>query len=133
MNVRQLAARVDPAQVAPQTPPTPAAPDRTGRSSFADELRRLRETRTTSTDAFTVSVHAQERMRQRGISLTDGQQQSMQEAFGLLEAKGAREAVLLREDAAFVVSVPNRTVVTALHRDEMQQRVFTQIDSAMLV
>ena len=39
----------------------------------------------------------------------------------------------MRPDAAFVVNIPNRTVVTALDRQEMQERVFTQIDSAMLV
>ena len=50
-----------------------------------------------------------------------------------LAAKGARDALLMRADAAFVVNVPNRTVITAIDRQEMQHRVFTQIDSAMLL
>lgn len=50
-----------------------------------------------------------------------------------LEAKGARDALLIRSDAAFVVNVPNRTVVTAIGQEEMAHRAFTQIDSAMLI
>ena len=50
-----------------------------------------------------------------------------------LEAKGARDALLLRNDAAFVVNIPSRTVVTAMGQGELQERVFTNIDSAMLV
>ena len=33
---------------------------------------------------------------------------------------------------AFVVSVPNRTVITAVDRDHMKQQVFTNIDSAVI-
>ncbi len=51
----------------------------------------------------------------------------------LLASKGAHNALLLRADAAFVVNVPHRTVITAISGQELQQRVFTQIDSAVLL
>ena len=36
------------------------------------------------------------------------------------------------EAGAFVVSVPNRTVITAVDRDHMREHVFTNIDSAVI-
>ncbi len=131
MNVRQLANRVDPGQ---QTalPGRSTAAGRTpgeGRSAFASHLERARlETRGPK-----ISNHAWQRIQQRGISMTDAQQRSLAEAMQQLADKGARDALLMRADAAFVVNVPNRTVVTAINHNEMHHRVFTQIDSAMLL
>jgi hypothetical protein len=39
----------------------------------------------------------------------------------------------MRSDAAFIVNVPTRTVVTAVETSELQDRVFTQIDSAVIL
>lgn len=61
------------------------------------------------------------------------QQRTIIDALTTLDAKGAQDALLLRSDAAFVVNVPNRTVVTAIGREEMAERVFTNIDSAMVL
>lgn len=81
----------------------------------------------------TLSAHARQRIAQRGISFNEFDQRTVFDAFQALDAKGARDALLFRGDAAFVVNVPNRTVVTALDPAEAQQRIFTQIDSAMLI
>lgn len=131
-NVRQLAARVqvDHGVLQPGKPST-RAPDASG-SSFAEELRRAQTPHAPPPD-FKISAHAQHRISQRGITMNPQEQESIQAAFEQLEAKGARDALLLRSDAAFVVNVPNRTVVTAISQNEMQARVFTKIDSAMLV
>ena len=82
---------------------------------------------------FTVSAHAAERIEQRGIPLTDADRASITDAFRRLDEKGANDALLLRPDAAFVVNVPNRTVVTALGQSDLQDRVFTGIDSAFVL
>lgn len=137
MNVRDLAARlpassgVGPAQgPRPSSDPTspPGGPGAAQRAaSFAEALEQA------TRPGVTLSAHAQQRMAQRGISFDPLQQQSMSEALQALADKGSRDALLLRGDAAFVVNVPNRTVVTALDPAEAQQRIFTQIDSAMLI
>ena len=46
--------------------------------------------------------------------------------------KGARASVVFVDATAFVVSVPNRTVITAVDREHMKQQVFTNIDSAVI-
>jgi flagellar operon protein len=48
-------------------------------------------------------------------------------------AKGAKESLILMQDMALIVSVPNRTVVTAMDKQSMQDNVFTQIDSAVII
>ena len=131
MNVRQLANRIDPGQQTAlrdrSRATAPASGE--GRSAFASHLERAR----LETFGPKISGHAWKRIQQRGISMTDAEQRSLAQAMQHLAGKGARDALLMRADAAFVVNVPNRIVVTAIDHNEMQQRVFTQIDSAMLV
>ena len=48
--------------------------------------------------------------------------------------KGARESlILMNNDLALVVSVTNRTVITAMDGSSIRDNVFTNIDSAVIV
>jgi flagellar operon protein len=79
------------------------------------------------------SRHAHERMFSRGIELSDETIGRMAEALDKAQSKGSRETLVLAEDAAFVVSVDNRTVITAFDREHLRQGVVTSIDSAVIV
>jgi len=46
--------------------------------------------------------------------------------------KGGRETLILLGDVALVVSVVNRTVITAIDGESLKENVFTQIDSAVI-
>jgi len=81
---------------------------------------------------ITFSHHAQERLRERGICLDQAEMKKLEGAVEDVARKGGRESLVLLGDAALVVSVKNRTVVTALDRNSMQGNVFTNIDSAVL-
>ncbi|MEM1094297.1 MAG: flagellar biosynthesis protein [Bacteroidota bacterium] len=107
----------------PNTPPAG--------ESFADALARLK--RGAEATSYKVSAHAQQRIEQRGIRMEGADQQALGQAIDRLDQKGARQALLMRDDAAFIVNVPSRTLVTAMAQDELATRVFTQIDSAALV
>ena len=50
----------------------------------------------------------------------------------LAASKGARESLVLMDQTAFVVSVPNRTVITVVDQPNLKQNVFTNIDSAII-
>ena len=50
-------------------------------------------------------------------------------ALDELSAKGSRDSLVLHGDEAFVVNVPTRTLITAMSREDMQNRIITQIDS----
>ncbi len=124
MTVQQLAGRVAPPPVSPGRPDAPPA---LRGPAFSDLLARAAEP-----PRLTVSAHAAQRLEERAIDL-DPIRQRISEALDTLDAKGARDAVLLGPDAALVVNVPNRTIVTALAPDEMRDRAVTQIDSALIL
>lgn len=135
MKAREIAARID-------TPPA-TKPEEVRRSSssdafspqdtFANALQQARGKELDLVRPVKVSAHAEKRIAQRDISLTRPERRALGQAMHRLEEKGSNDALLLRSDAAFVVNVPNRTVVTAINQTELKERIFTQIDSAMLV
>ena len=85
-----------------------------------------------ATRGLEFSSHALQRVERRDIDVSGDRLQRLADGVDRLAAKGAREAVVFVDDTAFVVSVRNRTVITALSRDRMREHVFTNIDSAAL-
>ena len=79
------------------------------------------------------SAHAAERLRTRQIAVTPEQQRQLAGALDTVAAKGARESLVLMDGLAMVVSVPNRTVITVVRQAELADRVFTGIDSAVVL
>ena len=96
-----------------------------------------RELRTEQSLRF--SAHAQDRLASRHIRLTSETVERLAKAVDRAAAKGARDALLLMpgvsrgEDLALVVSVANRTVITAVDGEHIRENVFTNIDSAIIV
>jgi flagellar operon protein len=78
------------------------------------------------------SGHAIQRVRRRGIEVDAATLQRLQSGVDRAAGKGARESVVFVDSTAFVVSVKNRTVITAVDRDHMKDHVFTNIDSAVI-
>jgi flagellar operon protein len=78
------------------------------------------------------SGHAIQRVRRRGIEVGQGTLERLQAGVDRAAGKGARESVVFVDSTAFVVSVRNRTVITAVDRDPMKDHVFTNIDSAVI-
>ena len=78
------------------------------------------------------SNHAVQRLQRRSISVEPGTLQRLDDAVGRAAGKGARDAVVFVDGTAFVVSVRNKTVITAVDREHMRDHVFTNIDSAVI-
>ncbi|MGI6486853.1 MAG: flagellar protein [Syntrophomonadaceae bacterium] len=79
------------------------------------------------------SQHARQRIKSRNIELTEGDLQKLQSAVDKAGAKGARESLILIDRLALVVSVKNRTVITAVDEANLKENVFTNIDSAVIM
>lgn len=79
------------------------------------------------------SAHALSRLEQRHIQLTPNQVSEIGWAMARAREKGARQSLLVYGDLAMVASISNNTIVTALNGSEMKERVFTNIDSAVIV
>lgn len=87
---------------------------------------------TSAAQAPTFSRHALERVTRRGIQLDQSTLQRLGGGVSRAAAKGSRAAVVFVDNTAFVVSVPNNTVVTAVGSEHMREHVFTNIDSAVI-
>lgn len=81
----------------------------------------------------TVSKHAGQRLHSRGIELTDERLAQIADAIDKADAKGSKETLILSDEAAMVVSVKNRTIITAFDRDHLREGVVTSIDSAVIL
>jgi flagellar operon protein len=78
------------------------------------------------------SKHAQKRLEQRGIEMDGNRMARLEQAVGQAAAKGSRESLILLDEMALVVSVQNRTVVTAMDQQSGKEQVFTNIDSVVI-
>lgn len=79
------------------------------------------------------SAHAQERLQLRQITLEANDVEKLSRALQTADKKGARATLLLYQDVAFIASVKNNTIITAINGDELKEHVFTNIDSAVLI
>ncbi|WP_094607603.1 hypothetical protein SPSIL_023090 [Sporomusa silvacetica DSM 10669] len=80
------------------------------------------------------SQHALQRLDSRKIQLDSTQLSKLSQAVEKAAQKGAKESLILMNDnLAFVVSVKNKTVITAMDGANIKDNVFTNIDSAVIV
>ncbi len=77
------------------------------------------------------SNHAQKRLESRDIELNADSVQRLSNAIDKAEERGGKSSLVMMDDLAFIVNVPQRTVVTALDAGHRGQGVFTQIDSVV--
>ncbi len=79
------------------------------------------------------SKHASVRLEQRGIQLTAGQMERLSDGTARAGQKGIKDSLVIVDELAFIVNVPNHTVVTAMESAEAMTNVFTNIDGAVIM
>ena len=120
----------------PIAPPSPSAPARGNRAagatppgpSFSEVLAK----QTPATEPPRFSRHALDRLSQRGIQVSGPTMDRLAGGVARAAAKGSRDSVVFVDGTAFVVSVKNNTVITAVGSEHMREQVFTNIDSAVI-
>jgi flagellar operon protein len=118
---------VQPGRTTRPLQPKPAA-GQTANSPFAQVLDQK-----LPAQGVKFSQHAQDRLRARNITFSAAELANLEGAVTSVAQKGGKESLVMMGDAALVVSVKNRTVVTALDKAQMRGNVFTNIDSAVII
>lgn len=77
------------------------------------------------------SNHALKRLEERQINLSSDEMQKITSAVEKAEMKGAKDSLVMMNSTAFIVNIPNRTVITAMPVSESSENVFTNIDSVV--
>lgn len=79
------------------------------------------------------SKHAMGRLADRNIRLTDEQMERLSDGTQKAGAKGIKESLVIVDQLAFIVNIPNQTVVTAMDQTETKANIFTNIDGAVIM
>ena len=79
------------------------------------------------------SKHADMRLKQRDITLTDEQLSRLNEGTQKAGLKGIRESLVIMDDLAFIVNTKSKTVVTAMDQNNSEDNIFTNIDGAVII
>ncbi|MBE5895046.1 MAG: flagellar protein [Lachnospiraceae bacterium] len=85
------------------------------------------------TEELKFSKHASGRLQERNIELSTEQLERLQEGRAKAEAKGINESLVIVDRLAFIVNVPNNTVITAMEQSETEENIFTNIDGAVII
>ena len=79
------------------------------------------------------SKHAANRLVDRNITLSGEQLERLNDGARQAGEKGIKESLVLVDSLAFIVNVPNNTVITALDQSDADNNVFTNIDGAVII
>lgn len=96
-------------------------------SSFKDILSDIKM----EEEPLKFSKHANIRLFDRNLNLSDNQLERVKEGVNSARLKGVKESLVLVDDILLVVSVKNNTVITATNKE--QSNIFTNIDGAVIV
>lgn len=76
------------------------------------------------------SWHARQRLDQRQLNISEDELDRLDKAVIALNRKGGKLSLVLLDQLAMLVSISNRRVITIAAREQLEQSVFTNIDSA---
>lgn len=100
---------------------------------FEDVLRQKKTETVLENSSLKFSKHASLRLLDRNIDLTESQNARLENGVKMAQEKGIQESLVLVDSLAFIVNVPNQTVVTAMDQTQTNGNVFTNIDGAVIM
>lgn len=77
--------------------------------------------------------HADERLRQRNIILSDEQMRRLNEGALKANEKGIKESLVIMDSLAFIINTKSNTVITAMEKNADSDNVYTNIDGAVII
>lgn len=99
--------------------------------SFKEILKQKQDV--TEGSELKFSKHATMRLTDRNINLSKEQSERLESGVLKASAKGINESLVIIDSLAFIVNVPNKTVVTAMDQNDANDNVFTNIDGAVIM
>ena len=79
------------------------------------------------------SKHSLNRLNDRNIQLNTEQLDRLNDGAKKAGEKGIRDSLVIVDQLAFIVNVPNKTVVTAMDSTATDENIFTNINGAVIV
>lgn len=103
------------------------------RQKSIDELIADRTEETVVSGGIRFTKHADARLMQRNIRLTDEQMTRLEEGTRKASDKGIKESLVLVDDLAFIVNTDRKMVITAIDQNSSEDNIYTNIDGAVII
>jgi flagellar operon protein len=84
-------------------------------------------------ECFTISAHAAQRLNSRNIDYDDADMKKINQGINMADSKGSRQSLILYKDMALITSIKNRTVITAIEKNQSEGNIITNIDSVVII
>lgn len=91
----------------------------------------LEKQKLTDNGELKFTKHANDRLAERNIDLSDSQLERLELGARKASEKGINESLVMVDDVSFIVNVRNNTVITAV--DNGGDKIFTNIDGAVII
>lgn len=117
-------------QLADRLPKTPKPEGRRTAEGFSFNEVLMQKTK--GPDTLKLSKHAAGRLSDRGIRLTGEQWERLEGGARKAEQKGIKDSLVIVDELAFIVNVPNQTIITAMDSTQTDENVFTNINGAVI-
>lgn len=101
--------------------------------SFQEILAQKQTEQVLDSSELKFSKHAAMRLNNRNINLSKEQLKRLETGAERAQSKGIRDSLVLMDSLAFIVNIPNRTVVTAMDSSESAENIYTNIDGAVII
>ncbi len=79
------------------------------------------------------SKHATKRLSNRNMDISLEDMVRLEKAFRTAENKGVKDALILMDNKAFIANISSKTVITTINKDQLEEKVFTNIDGAVII
>ncbi len=80
-----------------------------------------------------LSKHANQRLIERNIHISETQWQLVSDKVSEARSKGVNDSLVLMDQAALIINAKNATVITAMDRLEAKDQLFTNIDGTIVL
>ncbi len=84
-------------------------------------------------EAITFSKHAERRIKSRKIAISPKEMEKISTYIDLAASQGMKALLLITGKAALLASALNRTIITVVNLEQLQDNIFTNIDSSVVI
>lgn len=84
-------------------------------------------------NSITISKHAKQRIENRGIEIDGSAMNQLNEAMDKLSKKGSKDSLILLNQVAYIVNPQKKVIITCVDKENMQENIFSGIDSAIIL
>lgn len=106
-------------------------PQTNGEGFTFDEI--LKNSLLNNKQTMSFSKHAQERIAERNIEMTDEKVEKLNQGMIMAKQRGLGDALILVDQTAFIVNAKNNTVITTMNENDCKGNVFTNIQGTVIL